>query len=506
MAGIKINQYPLERLAFGDDDYYDIDYWNGSAFETAKIKGSVIKTAIQAGIASQNIMDTNSLVLAGNFTHDLNSNNLVFDDGSIRVTNGDLGVLGGFNAQHDGVGGLPIASFISSGGNPVLIVDNTNEALGIGTSGPQISAILDIESTSKAVLLPRLTTTQRNNISTPLESMLIYNTTTDQFEFYSASGTWDALGGGDSIYTADGTVSTNRSINFSNNFLTFDNLAVFDLDAGSTSAFVLRMTAGNNSIGNGARIELYETSAYLGYPKSLIFKARKTEGDIKHIAYSNSTHGFYLTSGYNANDDFNNTILNSNRRFEIGDNLTFFQNTDLLIAPNVTTGTPALIGSENISLQGETVIKGEGTTTGTTLALYDNDTTPNKTWEWLDNGTMKGYNEAKIQDALLLPSVQEATNSATFTINSDQKTDGVLTAMSANTTIASPTGTPVQSQDLVFRFKDDGTARTLTWNAIFRAIGVTLPTTTVANKLTYVGCKYNSTDSKWDVIAVQQEA
>ena len=116
MAGIKINQYPLERLAFGDDDYYDIDYWNGSAFETAKIKGSVIKTAIQAGIASANIMDTNSLVLAGNFTHDLNSNNLVFDDGSIRVTNGDLGVLGGFNAQHDGVGGLPIASFISSGG------------------------------------------------------------------------------------------------------------------------------------------------------------------------------------------------------------------------------------------------------------------------------------------------------------------------------------------------------------------------------------------------------
>jgi len=154
----------------------------------------------------QNIMNTNGLTLGGNYTHDLNSNNLVFDDGSIRVTNGDLGVLGGFNAQHDGVGGLPIASFISSGGNPVLIVDNTNEALGIGTSGPQVSAILDIESTSKAVLFPRMTTTQRNAISTPIESMFIYNTTTDQFEFRSSGGTWDALGGGDSIYTASGTV------------------------------------------------------------------------------------------------------------------------------------------------------------------------------------------------------------------------------------------------------------------------------------------------------------
>jgi len=47
---IKINQYPLERLTFGDDDYYDIDYWNGSTYETAKIKGSTIKAGIQAGI------------------------------------------------------------------------------------------------------------------------------------------------------------------------------------------------------------------------------------------------------------------------------------------------------------------------------------------------------------------------------------------------------------------------------------------------------------------------
>jgi hypothetical protein len=115
-------------------------------------------------------------------------------------------------------------------------------------------------------------------------------------------------------------------------------------------------------------------------------------------------------------------------------------------------------------------------------------------------------NNNRILNSVVNPSVQEAANSATFTINADEQSDGVLTAMSASTTIAAPTGTPVQSQDLVFRFKDDGTARSLTWNAVFRAIGVTLPTTTVANKLTYVGCKYNSTDSKWDVIAVQQEA
>ena len=196
MAGIKINQYPLERLTFGDDDYYDIDYWNGSAFETAKIKGSVIKTAIQAGISSANIMDTNSLVLAGNFTHDLNSNNLVLDDGSFRITNGSLGVLGAFNATHDGALGNDIATFISSLSNPVMVLNNNLEAVSIGSMVADDGAVLDITSDSKALLIPRLTTTQRDNITTPIESMLIYNSTTNQFEFRSSGGTWDALGGG----------------------------------------------------------------------------------------------------------------------------------------------------------------------------------------------------------------------------------------------------------------------------------------------------------------------
>ena len=115
-------------------------------------------------------------------------------------------------------------------------------------------------------------------------------------------------------------------------------------------------------------------------------------------------------------------------------------------------------------------------------------------------------NNNRILNAVVNPSVQETTSTATFTINSDQQTDAVLTAMAVATTIAIPTGTPVQSQNLIFRFKDNGTARAITWNAIFRAIGITLPTTTTASKLLYVGCKYNSTDTKWDVVSVQEEA
>lgn len=81
-----------------------------------------------------------------------------------------------------------------------------------------------------------------------------------------------------------------------------------------------------------------------------------------------------------------------------------------------------------------------------------------------------------------------------------------VTALAAGATFAAPSGTPVNGNYLMMRIKDNGTARTLAYNAIYRAIGVTLPTTTVISKTLYIGCRYNSADSKWDVLAVGQEA
>lgn len=52
--GAKIHLYPLERFIFGDDDYYDIDYFDGLIYQTAKIKGSTIKAGIIAGLPSVN--------------------------------------------------------------------------------------------------------------------------------------------------------------------------------------------------------------------------------------------------------------------------------------------------------------------------------------------------------------------------------------------------------------------------------------------------------------------
>lgn len=82
----------------------------------------------------------------------------------------------------------------------------------------------------------------------------------------------------------------------------------------------------------------------------------------------------------------------------------------------------------------------------------------------------------------------------------------VYTALADNLTINAPTGTPVVGNKLLFAIKDNGTSRTLTWNAAFAPVGVTLPTATTAGKWTYVGCIYNASATRWDVIAVVVES
>lgn len=98
-------------------------------------------------------------------------------------------------------------------------------------------------------------------------------------------------------------------------------------------------------------------------------------------------------------------------------------------------------------------------------------------------------------------SVTAVASTATLTVNSLTTTQANITAQAVALTIASPTG-GVDGRKLIIRIKDDGTARGITWNAIFRAIGVILPATTVAGKILYVGAIYNSTETKWDVVSV----
>jgi len=101
--------------------------------------------------------------------------------------------------------------------------------------------------------------------------------------------------------------------------------------------------------------------------------------------------------------------------------------------------------------------------------------------------------------------VQSIASTATLTPNVDSYDMAEITAQAAALDIAAPTGTPSNGNAFVFRITDNGTARAITFNAIYRAIGSALPTTTVISKTIYFVSVYNSTDNKYDVFPSNQE-
>ncbi len=62
--------------------------------------------------------------------------------------------------------------------------------VGIGTSSPDASAKLHIESTSSGMLIPRMTEIERDAISSPANALLIYNTTSGCLQIYNSTETF----------------------------------------------------------------------------------------------------------------------------------------------------------------------------------------------------------------------------------------------------------------------------------------------------------------------------
>jgi len=68
--------------------------------------------------------------------------------------------------------------------------------IGISTTGsiPNASAILDVSSTVQGILIPRLTDAQRQSLKDPATGLMIYNTTTNELNFYNGTG-WQRVPG-----------------------------------------------------------------------------------------------------------------------------------------------------------------------------------------------------------------------------------------------------------------------------------------------------------------------
>ena len=125
---------------------------------------------------------------------------------------------------------------------------------------------------------------------------------------------------------------------------------------------------------------------------------------------------------------------------------------------------------------------------------------------WRDGDNLKFRSSTYTKNLTYEVGTDAGTGVTSLTIDTSIYTQFSLRNMDSNVTINAPTNGLNDGQKLTLRFRDNGTSRTIAWNAIFRAIGVTLPLSTTALKTLYVGCIYNGGSAKWDVVAVSEEA
>lgn len=151
---------------------------------------------------------------------------------------------------------------------------------------------------------------------------------------------------------------------------------------------------------------------------------------------------------------------------------------------------------------------GNGGTGATTLTgILKGNGTSAFTAVTAPSGTIVGTSDAQtLTSKRIDPRVSSTTSASSVTPDVSAYDQYCFTALAATLTINAPTGTPVDGTKLIFRILDNGTQRTLNWDATYTAIGVTRPGTTTVSKTTYVGCIYNSAATRWDVVAVVTQA
>jgi hypothetical protein len=111
-------------------------------------------------------------------------------------------ILGGSGGNSLTFGQYPVAQNFaqwiqSSFANPTigtynLVLQPLGGNVGIGTSSPNASAILDVQSTTKGVRMPNMTTTQKNAIASPAAGLMVFDTTLAKLCVYTGAA-WETI-------------------------------------------------------------------------------------------------------------------------------------------------------------------------------------------------------------------------------------------------------------------------------------------------------------------------
>lgn len=252
-----------------------------------------------------------------------------------------------------------------------------NQNVGIGTTTPDNSALLDLISNSKGLLIPRMTKSQRTDIAKPAKGLMVFDTNTNDFWFYYGSA-WMNMYTVSSGWSLTGNAGTNPGVNFigttDNQPLTFkvNNTRTGYLDGngnvfcGEESGFSNTTGKNNSAIGKDALKLNTDGNFLVAIGDSALYN--NTGATYNTAVGSHSL--FFNTTGYNNSANGYQSLYN---------NTTGFSNT--------ANGTNSLYNNTD----------GHFNTSNGTYSLYSNTTGSNNTaygYQSLYNNTTGNSNTA----------------------------------------------------------------------------------------------------------------
>ena len=149
-----------------------------------------------------------------------------------------------------------------------------NAQVGIGTTNPDASSLFEVQSTTKGLLTPRMTTAQRTAISSPANGLLVYDTDESAFYYYE-SAAWSRLKGAEK---RDNYVLVKSQADLpapSGSVITLDENTYYEINGTITLTESIDL--------NGAYVSgLDATEDILSYSGGAVFKG-STGGSIRNV-------------------------------------------------------------------------------------------------------------------------------------------------------------------------------------------------------------------------------
>ncbi len=175
----------------------------------------------------------------------------------------------------------------------ILFMSITNAQVGIGTVNVDDSALLQLESTSQAFVPPRVTTTEMNLITNPLEGSLVFNST-GQAPFVHINGNWVELLSNRTptvlLRRNAGTFSTSLTNEFqiplNTTHVLENDASVFTVNSDGkitvlkSGIYVFSATLSTSNLASGSRkfyLKLYKNNSEIGLLSSTRFSFPSTD-------------------------------------------------------------------------------------------------------------------------------------------------------------------------------------------------------------------------------------